>query len=91
MYLAVKQIREKIKELMEEGMDSNIDDNSTKLFKEWIEYMENGEKSKEISNKIIKLLDDNKYKDNNIIKEILKRKDYLVKKSQWIVGRWVGL
>src|SRR5699024_8389534 len=39
-----------------------------------------------ISNEIIQLIDQDKFKDNKIAQEILKKKDYLIKKSQWIVG-----
>ena len=56
------------------------------MFKEWIEHMDDGEKSKEISNKLLNIIEDTKYRDNEIIREILKRKDYLIKKSIWIVG-----
>lgn len=86
MHLAVKQIREKIREIMEEGIKANISDQCTEVFKEWIDHMDDGEKSKEVSKKLLALLDHEKYKNNDIIKEILKRKDYLIKKSIWIVG-----
>src|SRR5699024_2872869 len=55
MYTGVKQIRENIKDLMEEGISQNISDESTKLFKEWIENIDDGEKSQGISNEIIQL------------------------------------
>ncbi|NLJ97955.1 MAG: pyruvate:ferredoxin (flavodoxin) oxidoreductase [Tissierellia bacterium] len=86
MHLAVKQIREKIREIMEEGIKANISDQCTEVFKEWIDHMDDGEKSKEVSKKLLALLNHEKYKNNDIIKEILKRKDYLIKKSIWIVG-----
>lgn len=86
MYLAVKQIRNKIKDLMEEGIKQNISDECTQLFEEWIENIDEGEKSKQISNEIIQVLSQDKYKNNPIVQEILKRKDFLVKKSIWIVG-----
>ncbi|NLW23319.1 MAG: pyruvate:ferredoxin (flavodoxin) oxidoreductase [Tissierellia bacterium] len=86
MHLAVKQIREKIRDLMLEGIRRNIGDECSKVFKEWIEHMDDGEKSKEISNKLLNIIEDTKYRDNEIIREILKRKDYLIKKSIWIVG-----
>lgn len=86
MHLAVKQIREKIKELMKEGLKSNISDEIGKLFREWIEHMDDGEKSKEISKRLLIALDKEEYKDDYIIREILNRKEYLIKKSIWIVG-----
>ena len=86
MHLAVKQIREKIRALMEEGIKANISDECTEVFNEWIENMDDGEKSKYASQKAINILSKDKYKDNHIVQEILKRKDFLVKKSIWIVG-----
>ena len=86
MYLAVKQMREKLKDLMEEGIKNDVSNKCTELFKEWIEYMDDGEKSKEISKKILEEITKNEYKDNEIIQGILKKKDFLIKKSQWIVG-----
>lgn len=86
MHLAVKQIRDKIKDLMEEGIRENISDELTGLFKEWIENMDEGEKSKEVSQRLLNVIEDEKYRKNYIVQEILKRKDFLVKKSIWIVG-----
>ncbi len=86
MYLAVEQIREKLKNLMEEGIKSNISAECTQIFKEWIETANEGEKSKDISKKLINILSKREYSDNFIVREILKRKDFLIKKSQWIVG-----
>ncbi len=86
IHLATKQIRERLKELMEEGIKSNISKEGNEIFKEWIESIDDGEKSKEVSERLINILNKDEYKDNFIAKEILKRKDFLVKKSQWIVG-----
>src|SRR5699024_8657130 len=86
IYLATKQIRQKLKELMEEGIESNISEECSQIFKEWIESIDDGEKSKEVSERLVNILSKDEYKDNFIVKEILKRKDFLVKKSQWIVG-----
>ena len=86
MYLAVKQIRDQLKDLMEAGIRENIGDEITSLFKEWIENIDEGEKSKEISEKVLRIIDNEEYKQNPIIQEILEKKDFLVKKSIWIVG-----
>lgn len=86
IYLATKQIREKLKELMEEGIKSNISQECSQIFKEWIVNMDDGEKSKEISKNLINILNKDEYKDNYTVREIIKRKDFLIKKSHWIVG-----
>ncbi|KNF08797.1 pyruvate-flavodoxin oxidoreductase NifJ [Gottschalkia purinilytica] len=86
MYIGVAQTREKIKDLMKEAIDTDINEECKELFKQWIDFMHDTESSKTISKKIIELLSKGDYKDNNVIQEILSKKDYLVKKSQWIVG-----
>ncbi|AKA68477.1 pyruvate:ferredoxin (flavodoxin) oxidoreductase [Clostridium scatologenes] len=86
MYLGVKQIREKLRDLMEEYIDSPGADKIKDAFKEWIEAMYDGEKSKSASENILEILNDHNYNGNEIIKEILDKKDFLIKKSQWIIG-----
>ncbi len=86
MYLAVKQIREKLKDLMEEYIASAGTDRIKDLFKEWIGAMNDGELSKLATDKILHALNDHNYNGNELVKEILDKKDFLVKKSQWIVG-----
>ncbi|WP_077367056.1 pyruvate:ferredoxin (flavodoxin) oxidoreductase [Anaerosalibacter sp. Marseille-P3206] len=86
MYTAVKQIREKLRDLMEKAIEKNDNAELNSIFQSWIENMEDGEKSKEISIQLLEELEKPQYKDNKIINEILLKKDFLIKKSQWIVG-----
>lgn len=86
MYTAVKQIREKLCDLMEKAIEKNDNAELNSLFQSWIENMEDGEKSKAISIQLIEELEKPQYKDNKIVEEILLKKDFLIKKSQWIVG-----
>ena len=48
--------------------------------------MYDGEASKTASKKLMSVIDNQSFRDNKIIDEILRKKDYLVKQSQWIVG-----
>ena len=86
MYLASKHIREKLKELISEVMNSNIDEECKEACKKWLEVMDNGEESKKASANLIKLLGNHKHDDNTMVKEILEKKDYLVKRSVWVIG-----
>lgn len=86
MALASRQAREKIASLMEEGLNSNLDDDCKSLFKQWIEHIDDGEKSKEISQKLLNVIKEHKHEKDPIVKQILGLKDHLVKKSVWIVG-----
>ena len=53
------------------------------LFSEWIKYRKFASKTREITDKLVPLLEkiEDKY-----AKEILSLKQYLIKKSQWIIG-----
>ncbi|WP_297426430.1 pyruvate:ferredoxin (flavodoxin) oxidoreductase [Clostridium sp.] len=84
IFLGVKQIREKLADLMNEGLTSpNFNDEIKDAFREWLNNFNNGAESKSVSTKVIEVL---KNSNNEIAKEILERKDYLVKKSHWIIG-----
>jgi pyruvate-ferredoxin/flavodoxin oxidoreductase len=86
MYLGVKQIREKLAELMEQAVNSPISDKLKEAFKEWLDGMNNGSKSKAAASKIFEALKDYDYKGNKAIEEIAEKKDFLVKRSFWILG-----
>jgi pyruvate-ferredoxin/flavodoxin oxidoreductase len=89
MYLGVKQLREKIKDLMTEFMAINDDANIKAVFNEWIETMNLGEASKVASAKVIEVLENNSVSDpaaKNILAEIAEKQDYLVKRSVWMLG-----
>ncbi|MGD9909195.1 MAG: pyruvate:ferredoxin (flavodoxin) oxidoreductase [Candidatus Izemoplasmatales bacterium] len=53
------------------------------LLKEWAEYRQDGEKTLELSKKILPLLESD---GSAASKDILELKDYLVKQSNWIIG-----
>jgi len=87
MYVANKQIRMRLADLMKEGLKSEEFSPELKAaFQEWLEGMDDGEASKKASARILAILDKEEYSGNKIIAEILEKKDYLVKKSQWIFG-----
>jgi pyruvate-ferredoxin/flavodoxin oxidoreductase len=86
MYLGVKQIREKLADLMKEGIDSTLPTTVKDAFKLWLDSKEDGDLSKEATKKLLEVLSDHNYHNNHIVKQILERKDYLIKKSQWIIG-----
>lgn len=86
MYLATKQIRERLADLMTQALNSDLDHDCKKACKQWLEDMDDGEKSKEASEKLIMTLTSHDHQGNPIIREILEKKDYLVKRSVWIIG-----
>ncbi|AKL94517.1 pyruvate-flavodoxin oxidoreductase NifJ [Clostridium aceticum] len=86
MYLAAKQIRERLADLMTQVLNSDLDSNLKDACKRWLEAMDDGEKSREVSEALLNLIENQQYQDHPIIKEILEKKDYLIKRSVWILG-----
>ena len=88
MYLGVKQIRNKLKEDMQELISMSDVSCGKEVFENWIVNMENGEASKEASKKVLEVLDSCNCtgKAQELVESIREKKDYLVKKSQWILG-----
>jgi pyruvate-ferredoxin/flavodoxin oxidoreductase len=86
MYLGVKQIREKLASLMQEAIETPIAENIKEAFREWLEGKDNADASKAASGKILNALSQHNYNGNKILSQIMERKDFLIKKSQWMIG-----
>jgi len=84
MHLGVSQIRSKLADLANELIAANIDPELNAALDEWLKNMNLGEESKAATEKLLPLLE--KHSDNGIAAEILNKKEFLVKKSQWIFG-----
>ena len=84
MFLGVKQVREKIADLMKEAMKSDIPDKIKDVFSKWLDSFDDGEGSKKASAMVMEALKEKP--DDPLFKQILSLKDYLVKPSQWIIG-----
>jgi pyruvate-ferredoxin/flavodoxin oxidoreductase len=89
MAMGVKQMRENIKVNMEALMAKDIFSAEIKeAFQAWIDAMKDGEASKATSEKVLDLLTklDPCDECKKEVQNILDRKDYLIKKSVWILG-----
>ena len=90
MMLGVKQMRNKIAETMQTLLTMDICESAKEAFNVWLEAREDGEASKAASEKVLEVLAgtcscaDEEVK--SLLSEIESRKDYLVKRSQWILG-----
>ena len=88
MALGIRKTREKIRLLMEEFLELNIDTDLNEYFKQWIDGIKDPKESKKATGMILPRLEkevDNE-RGNEILKEIYDRKDYLIKKSVWVFG-----
>ncbi|KMT22304.1 pyruvate:ferredoxin (flavodoxin) oxidoreductase [Clostridium cylindrosporum] len=86
MYLAVKQIREKLSLLIKEALDMDISPPLKDAFKDWLESIDDGEGSKAATAKILDAIKGESLDNNEVLKEIIDKKAYLVKKSHWMIG-----
>ncbi|WP_072893789.1 pyruvate:ferredoxin (flavodoxin) oxidoreductase [Clostridium fallax] len=83
MFLGVKAVRDRIAETAKRALESGVSEETKVALNDWLENMNNGEGTRDRADKLVAALE----KENNeLAKEILKDKDYLVKRSQWIFG-----
>ena len=90
MMLGVKQMRNKIAETMQTLLTMDICESAKEAFNAWLEAREDGEASKAASEKVLEVLAETcscaDEEVKSLLAEIESRKDYLVKRSQWILG-----
>jgi pyruvate-ferredoxin/flavodoxin oxidoreductase len=86
MELAGEKMRARIVNVMNDALAADCTPENVKgLFTEWIENMNDADKTKELASKIIPIVEANKDKCNHC-KQIAALQQYLVKRSQWIIG-----
>ncbi|MFP4025051.1 MAG: pyruvate:ferredoxin (flavodoxin) oxidoreductase [Thiohalospira sp.] len=82
MAVGVEKLRRRIAEKMNAAMNE-VSADTQAAFKEWIDTMADAEKSKDSSAKVVEAC---KKENHQLAKDILQLKQYLVKKSIWIIG-----
>jgi pyruvate:ferredoxin (flavodoxin) oxidoreductase, homodimeric len=83
MYLGVKTIRERIANNVHLAIESNISEGTKEVLKDWLNNKEVSEGTRDRAKKLIEVLEND---NSEIAKEILKDKEFFVKRSQWIFG-----
>ena len=87
MYLGVKQIRERLLDIISQIKDSeSIETNLKKAFNDWFDSFDEGSKLQATSEKIRKLLSSTDLSKNEMLNQISSLSDYLVKPSVWMIG-----
>ena len=89
MCLGVKQIRNKLADTMKELVAMDIDDETKAILVEWLDTKELGEASKVASAKVLEVLEKVQVTDEKakaLFAEINDKKDYLIKRSIWMLG-----
>ncbi len=82
MVTAIKKMRNRVADMMRKP-DGSFSPATKDLFNQWLESMDNGAKSDEISLKLIPALEKEK---DPMAKNLLKLKQYFSKKSVWVIG-----
>jgi len=86
MYLGVKQNRDNLANLIKQSLDSPISESLKSAFQEWLAGKDDGEASKAATAKILTALMTIPESDKALAHAILTKKDYLIKRSQWMIG-----
>lgn len=85
MHVGVKQNREKLAQLIEQALETAISDELKQAFVEWLAGKNNAAVTKAATAKIIPALI-REAEGNELLSQILVKKNDLIKKSQWIIG-----
>lgn len=86
MFLGVTQMREKLARLIQEALSMEFSPSLKNACQQWLEAFDDGEASKAASAILLEAIKNENDDDNVILKEIHEKKDYLIKKSHWLVG-----
>lgn len=86
MHLGVKQLRDNLANLIKQSLDTPIPDNLKEVFREWLAGKDDGEASKSASAKLLTALKTVSVSEKALVQAILAKKDYLIKRSQWMIG-----
>lgn len=82
MHVGVEALRDRLQNIMETSMNEAPAD-LQELFKSWIENRNYAAATRELTDKMLPIL---KGMDAKYAKDIISLKQYLIKKSQWIIG-----
>ncbi len=84
MNIANKKMRARVEALIRKGLTCDCCSDELKaLFNEWLEVKDQGDKSREVADKIIPLIEKGTC---DICKELTELKGYLVKRAHWIIA-----
>lgn len=86
MFLGVTQVREKLAQLIQAAVHMEISPNLKDAFQRWLESFNNGDESKVATGNILEAIKNEDIENNPILKQIIEKKDYLIRKSHWMIG-----
>ncbi|NLJ40630.1 MAG: pyruvate:ferredoxin (flavodoxin) oxidoreductase, partial [Clostridiales bacterium] len=84
MHLGVEQNRNKLVDLANEVIETNISEELNQALTNWLDNKDKGEESLVATKELLPILEN--HDDNPAVASMLDLKQYLIKKSQWILG-----
>ena len=85
MFLGVKQMRERLHYLASEALKGDFSPELKTALQNWLDNYYDGPGSVKASDELVALLKDT-YKGNDLLSEIWSKRDYLIKRSHWLIG-----
>lgn len=86
MYLGVKQQRDNLTNLVNQALTTPLPEALKTAFQEWLADKDDGEASKVATAKVFAALETVPESDKALVQAILAKKDYFIKRSQWMIG-----
>jgi len=83
MFLGVKAQRERLEEQAKKAIEAGVSEEAKAALEDWLTNVNSGEGTRTRSERVVAALQG---ETNEFAKELLKNKDYLTKRSQWIFG-----
>ena len=83
MCLGVKAIRERIADNMKKALEVETSEDVKAVLQDWLDNMNSGEGTRDRADRVLATLEK---VDADYAREVLKDKEFLVKRSQWIFG-----
>ena len=84
MYMAFAYRRNELAHLVQESMKTSLPSDLKRLFEEWLKFTDDGDKSREVAEKIKALL--SPMKRSALLEKIWERRDILTKPAIWMIG-----
>lgn len=86
MFLGIRHNREKLADLIGQALQTPLQEETKEAFRQWLNHFNDGDVSRAISANVLQAIQAENKTDDLLFQEILARKDFLVKKSQWAIG-----
>ncbi|HHX72669.1 MAG TPA: pyruvate:ferredoxin (flavodoxin) oxidoreductase [Clostridiales bacterium] len=86
MYLGVRQLRERLGEMIRQAVELDIDRELKNAFTDWLENKNDGPKSQRIADRIKAKLIESDWEKTPLLRQIQELSAYLEKRSIWMIG-----